>query len=576
MSFDEFEKVWNHIILDFYPKVPIIYIEPNHVLKNNFLELLKKEKSPFLIILFLSIIITIFSIFYSSIVEHFISLLNTHNEYGYLYFSILFYLLLILIKNGSSFIRNKLFFHIYERIDFKFMKMIFHEILHLPYRYYKNRTTGEMIARIEDIGVIRSFLATVILSSIMDFPLIFMSSICLYFLSEKLFMITLISLLIYVFFYFFYQRNISKKVEQLEEEGASVTSYMVESIGGYESLFGSHLKEMVEKRFSDRYLSYIGSSKKLEMLQNKLESFNSLLYDFTLLSILAFGIYLISKEEMSISSLLLFHSLFIYFIEPVRSILRVGREWEKVKVSWKRLSNLFHEQKEIGIYDDEMKGKIEFKNVAFSYSYHNPTLKKLSFNIRTGSKVLLVGESGNGKSTILKLLMKYYEVERDSIYIDGIDINDYKMEAIDKNIIYVSMKEQLFTGTIYQNILCGKKADSHYKDILKLTEVEEIIRKSPLGHHLILEENGANLSGGEKQRVILARTLLLPFNILLLDESTSQLDSDMERRILKRLFEKYPNKTIIMVAHRENNADLFDQMIEIKDGKIKKDVKKNE
>lgn len=150
------------------------------------------------------------------------------------------------------------------------------------------------------------------------------------------------------------------------------------------------------------------------------------------------------------------------------------------------------------------------------------------------------------------------------------------MEAIDKNIIYVSMKEQLFTGTIYQNILCGKKADSHYKDILKLTEVEEIIRKSPLGHHLILEENGANLSGGEKQRVILARTLLLPFNILLLDESTSQLDSDMERRILKRLFEKYPNKTIIMVAHRENNADLFDQMIEIKDGKIKKDVKKNE
>ena len=170
--------------------------------------------------------------------------------------------------------------------------------------------------------------------------------------------------------------------------------------------------------------------------------------------------------------------------------------------------------------------------------------------------------------------MKYYEAPKNTIFLDGIDIREYKEEVIQNNILYVSMKEQLWTGTIYENILLGKEPDSRYQEILKLTEVNSILSKTPLGHRLVLEENGANLSGGEKQRVVLARTLLLPFNVLLLDEATSQIDSNMERRILKRLFKKFPDKTIVMVSHRFDNLDLFDQKIEIKNGLVLEDVSK--
>lgn len=575
MSFQEFEKVWNHIILIFCPQTPIVYIESNHILKDGLLFLIKEEKKPFLIMIFLSIMITIFSILYSFMLQHFISLLDHHNEYAYLYFSILLFASFIFLKNGNSFFRNKLFFHIYQRIDLEFMKKIFDQILNLPYRYYKNRTTGEMIARIEDIGIIRSFLASITLTSLMDFPLFIGSSFFLYFIHSKLFWIALFIMMFYILIFLIYQKRISKKVEKLEEDGAKVTSYMVEVIGGYESIFGSHLKENVQNEFQKRYMKYNIDTKKLEMLENQYQIWNQSLFDFALLFILAFGIWLVAKEELSVASLLLFHSLFLYFIEPIRNFMHLGEDFKKVKVSWRRLSNMIQNKEELGIYEKKIKGNITFQNVNFSYFENHPILKNMSFQIKAGSKVLMIGESGNGKSTILKLLMKYYEVSRNCIYLDDMDILDYKEEAINQNMIYVSMKEQLFTGPLYQNILLGKKPDEHYREILKLTEVEDIISKNVLGHHLVLEENGANLSGGEKQRVVLARTLLLPFEILLLDEATSQIDINMERRILKKLFQKYPDKTIVMVAHRTDNIDLFDQMIEIKEGTIRKDETKN-
>ncbi|MCI9233708.1 MAG: peptidase domain-containing ABC transporter [Bacilli bacterium] len=575
MNFEKFEQIWQHVILTFYPKVPIPYNEPNNLLKKQFLLLLKKEKKPFFTMIYLSIFVTIFSILFSFMLEHFISLLNEHDETTYLLCSVFLYVSFLLLKNGSSFLRNKIFFHVYQRVDFKFMRLIIGEILHLPYRYFKNRTTGEIISRIGDIGIIRSFLSAVTLSSLMDFPLLLISGIVLYFISNKLFFVSLFTLFFYIILFIIYQKRIASKIEAVEENNSLVTSYMVETLGGYETVFGSHLKEETKEEIMRRYMNYMEGVKSLEYVQNESGILEQSLYEFSVLAFLALGIYLVAKEELTISALLLFHSLFMYFIEPVRNFLKLGEEFKKVKISWRRLSNLFCETKELGIYNKNLEGTIEFKHLTFSY-LEQPILKNASFHIKKGSKVLLVGESGNGKSTILKLLMKYYEAPRNSLFLDGIDMSEYKKEVIKNNILYVSMKEQLWTGPVFENILLGKEPNHRYQEILKLTEVDSILSKNPLGHRMVLEENGANLSGGEKQRVVLARTLLLPFSILLLDEATSQIDSDMERRILKRLFKKYPNRTMIMVSHRLDNLDLFDQKIEIRNGYILEDVRKHE
>ena len=178
---------------------------------------------------------------------------------------------------------------------------------------------------------------------------------------------------------------------------------------------------------------------------------------------------------------------------------------------------------------------------------------------------MVIGSSGSGKSTLFKILKQHHEIKRDMVYVDGIDINDYKLN----NIVYVSQNEILFTDTIENNI------GNDIYNIAKICMIDEITKKLDLGYKTLVEENGFNLSGGEKQRIILGRALANNFDILIIDEGLSQVDTNMERKILKNIIEKYENKTIIFISHRLDNMDLFNQVIKLEKGNLVDDLSKN-
>ena len=186
---------------------------------------------------------------------------------------------------------------------------------------------------------------------------------------------------------------------------------------------------------------------------------------------------------------------------------------------------------------------------------------------------MIIGKSGSGKSTLLKLIMKYYSVN-DGLYIDGININNYKNDTLKDKIGYISQQETLFTDSILNNL-----DSSDFKEVLdisRICEIDKILSTRNINYYSILEENGFNLSGGERQRIILGRLLLKKFDILLIDEGLNQMDINLERRILKRIFRKFKDKTIVIVSHRLENMDLYNHVIELSNGKIVKDVMKNE
>ena len=156
------------------------------------------------------------------------------------------------------------------------------------------------------------------------------------------------------------------------------------------------------------------------------------------------------------------------------------------------------------------------------------------------------------------------------ILINDIPLEDYKKEAIEKSIIYLSQNENLFTDTLWNNLLLNREInEKDMYEMIKLCEIEEIIGNNPLGCQMFIEENGFNLSGGQKQRIVLARSLLSSFQYLLIDEGMNQMDKNLERRILKRMFDKYKEKTMIIVSHRFENMDLFDKVVFMEKGKIK-------
>ena len=308
-----------------------------------------------------------------------------------------------------------------------------------------------------------------------------------------------------------------------------------------------------------------------ENLLNIKQLFSESIFEVGVLIILFIGGLKIYDNNLTISSLIMFYSLMNYFVESSKNLLNLDVSYKESKLALKKVLELFISLKDNGIVKEITSGNIHYHNLSYLYNDKFLVLNNINFKITKGEKVLITGSSGSGKSTLLKLLMKYYSVDNNQVFIDDIDINYYKQNAIEQNIIYISQNEILFSDSIINNLCLGEQKDVN--EIVKLCEIDQIMNKRNLNFNYVIEENGFNLSGGEKQRIVLGRTLLKKFKILLIDEGLSQMDISLERRILKRLFDKYKDNTIIVVSHRLDNVDLYDHHIELNKGKVIKDVR---
>ena len=248
------------------------------------------------------------------------------------------------------------------------------------------------------------------------------------------------------------------------------------------------------------------------------------------------------------------------FFEPVKTILDSLLNLNEIKSSIKRIIDLYYYEKDEA-KEQITQGNIKIKNLSFAYNYNN-ILKNINLSIQKNEKIMVIGESGSGKSSLFKLLMKYYKSNKGSIKIDDIDINNIN---IGNDICYISQNEMLFTASLYDNLVLDSK--------VKQKEVEEISNKvyvNKTNYKMLIEDNGFNLSGGEKMRIVLARTLLRNPKILIIDEGLNMVDVNLERKILKNILNM--DMTIIFVSHRLDNIDLFKRVVELKEGKIIKDV----
>ena len=249
-------------------------------------------------------------------------------------------------------------------------------------------------------------------------------------------------------------------------------------------------------------------------------------------------------------------------------------EYSSYKVSKERIEELFmiDEDNFKNYYyyiDYQLKGDIVINNLSYKIGTKY-LLKDINLIIPQGEKLLLTGSSGVGKSTLVKMLLRYIEVDYKKISIAGIDINHYHLENIRTNITYITNNEYIFTDTIENNIKLFK--DYKYeeiKEVCKICLVDEILIKKRVGLETLLEENGFNLSNGERQRIILARAILRKSSIYIFDEALSGIDIEKERRILENIFKYLKDKTIIVISHRFNNKKLFDRNLRIENGTIK-------
>ena len=549
LSFDEFKKMWTGVIITIKPVRKLIKEEEPKVIPF-VLKLVRPNVKSLILIGGLSFVVSVLAVVTSFFLQVLINYLN--KDFDGLFDVCGIFLVVFLAYAFLKFFRNSRLIKLNREIDSRLSIDTFKKIVHLPYRFFRQRTTGEITSYFNDLFWIREFIMDVSIAIFTNLPIMIMIFLVMAYLNFGALLIVLFICLLYFLDFVYYFRKNEIKVDQALYEKAFVNSYMTERIGGFESVKNLDMEGMVISKFRKVYEKYLSTVKDVDITYNKQILDKEIVHYFGLFFLIIYIFLEISKGMVFSEGVTLF-ILSIYFLDNFRNILGFDLEVKEVTSAVKHVSELLNYNKQKKIRK-QICGDIRFTNVSYSFDDEKKILDGISLVIKQGEKVMVTGKSGSGKSTLFKILKGFYNDYQGKIFIGNKDIRQLKVSGIN----YICQKETIFTGTLKDNLELLGKYDQ--RDICEIKDIG-------LECDDLLEENGFNLSGGQRQRIILARALN-NFNILIIDEGLSEVDVNMERRIIKGLLERYKNKTIIYVSHRRDNLDLFDRLVEINDGKI--------
>ena len=549
LSFDEFKKMWTGVIITIKPVRKLIKEEEPKVIPF-VLKLVRPNVKSLILIGGLSFVVSVLAVVTSFFLQVLINYLN--KDFDGLFDVCGIFLVVFLAYAFLKFFRNSRLIKLNREIDSRLSIDTFKKIVHLPYRFFRQRTTGEITSYFNDLFWIREFIMDVSIAIFTNLPIMIMIFLVMAYLNFGALLIVLFICLLYFLDFIYYFRKNEIKVDQALYEKAFVNSYMTERIGGFESVKNLDMEGMVISKFRKVYEKYLSTVKDVDITYNKQSLDKEIVHYFGLFFLIIYIFLEISKGMVFSEGVTLF-ILAIYFLDNFRNILGFDLEVKEVTSAVKHVSELLNYNKQKKIRK-QIRGDIRFTNVSYSFDDEKKVLDGISLVIKQGEKVMVTGKSGSGKSTLFKILKGFYNDYQGKIFIGNKDIRRLKVSGIN----YICQKETIFTGTLKDNLELLGKYDQ--RDICEIKDIG-------LEYDDLLEENGFNLSGGQRQRIILARALN-NFNILIIDEGLSEVDVNMERRIIKGLLERYKNKTIIYVSHRRDNLDLFDRLVEINDGKI--------
>ena len=575
VTIDEFYQEFTGVLLILKPTEKF---EPGKQKTSNlfsqYIHLLLPHKKLFASAIVASLIITLLGIVSSIFNKMLMDEILPYQLKNTLLLTTIIFTVVGLVSTLIDFERQYILLYLSQKIDIPLMLGYFNHIFKLPMRFFATRKTGDIITRFSDAGTIKSVFTSIALSLILDVSMALISGVVLFNMNARLFAIilfmTIISILLVMIF-----RPIYKKINEEQMQQASIlNSEIIESLRGVETIKGNANEDVELENIEREYIRSlrIGLREgKISAIQGLISSTISTLGNMVMVYV---GIKSVIDGNLTLGSYMAFSTLSGYFTNPVSELVGMQLQIQEAQISMKRLSEIMdvEEEQSNGDYTDieTVLGDIEFKDVTFRYGNRRPVLNHISFSIPKGHKVALVGSSGSGKSTVAKLLLKYYEPEDGSITIDGVDIGEYSNESLRQAIGYVPQNIELFSKSIYDNIRASKPNATlnEAKEAAKKADADEFIRRMPGQYWTFLEEAGNGLSGGEKQRLVLARAFLKDSDVYILDESTSSLDFATENLIFDMIYNKFRKKSMLIIAHRLSTIKNCDEILVMSDGKI--------
>ena len=468
------------------------------------------------------------------------------------------------------------------RIEADLREEMFNHSLKLSQKYYSENKTGAIMALYtNDLQTIRRAFG---MGMVMLFDAIFLGVLAflkMWQLDKVLTLISVIPLLIVALMSRILGNYMSKKFSEAQRAFAELSDYTQESFSGI-SVIRAFVKEAKELLYFNK-INQKNKEKNMEFVKASilLQILISALISSIVIIIMGYGGYLVyqynigSPKEFTIGNLTEFISFFSTLTWPMMAIAQLINLRSQASASLKRINELFDQEIEIVDGNYELKkpiyGEIVYNNLTFKYpNTEKEVLKNINIKINAGENIGILGRTGSGKTTLVDLLLRIYNVNRGTIYIDGVDIMDYKVKDIRDNIAYVPQDNFLFSDTIKNNINFAKKV-LNIEEVIecaKLADVHSNIIEFTDGYDTMMGERGVTVSGGQKQRISIARALMKNAPILILDDSVSAVDTKTEEIILENLKKTRQGKTTILIAHRVSTVQNMDKILILDQGKV--------
>jgi ATP-binding cassette, subfamily B, multidrug efflux pump len=464
-----------------------------------------------------------------------------------------------------------------RKIEYDLRNDFFDHLLKLHLRYFQSTPTGDLMAHAtNDIGAVRNFLGPAIMYSADTIVAFIMITSIMLSINPVLTGLSFIPLPFISIFVYLIASSVNKKYDAVQAQYSILTAKAQESLSGIRVVKSFVREDNEIKSFEKISRAYLDKNMKLVKVNSLMAPLMLLFIGISLLIIIWVGGKMVITDTLSLGNLTAFMIYLGWLIWPMVAFGWVANMVQQSAASMKRITVILDTEPEIknksgNILVSELKGNIDFKKIHFRYNENLPeVLNDIDLHISAGTTLAIIGNTGSGKTTMVNLISRLFDVSSGTLEIDGNDIRRIPVEVLRNNIGYVTQETFLFSTTIKENILFGvdTSSDEDFKLAVEIAQIDKDVQTFQDKYDTVIGERGITLSGGQKQRVSIARAVLRKPTILILDDALSAVDTYTEEEILKRLTKFMQSRTSIIISHRISTVKNADLIIVLEDGKI--------
>ncbi|MFK0733581.1 MAG: peptidase domain-containing ABC transporter [Gloeotrichia echinulata GP01] len=475
-----------------------------------------------------------------------------------------------LFRVAMTGLRQYLLDHTANRIDLALIVGFIRHTLRLPLNFFESRYVGDIISRVQENRKIQRFLSGEALSILLDLLTVFIYVGLMFWYSWKMALLVLVIIPPFALLALIATPFLQKISREIFNAVAKESSYLIEALTGVRTVKATAVEQTVRWHWEELLNKEIKTNFSGQVISNRLQIFSNTIQAIVTSVLLWFGAYLVIHDQLTIGQLVAFNLLLGNIITPFQRLTVLWNQVQEVVIAVERINDVLDAEPEEDLHQQprqnlpQLQGNIRFDNVTFRYHPESDIniLENLSFEVKPGQMVALVGRSGSGKTTISKLVLGLYPATDGKVLIDGQDLTSLSLRSFRQQVGVVDQDTFLFGGTIRDNISLGHPGAplTEVIEAAKLAGADEFITKLPMGYETQIGEGGGLLSGGQRQRIAIARALLGNPQLLILDEATSHLDTESERIIQRNFNTILKGRSTLVIAHRLStvrNADLI-------------------